>query len=325
MRAAVIHRFGGPERVSIETRPTPTPKPDEVLIRVHASTVSIADYRVRTKDLPKGLGFFGPLALGVFRPRHPVLGMDLAGVVEQVGSEVTRFAIGDRVVGMPGGAFGSHAEYRTMKQDAALAHAPKGWSHEDAVAILFGGVTVVTFLKLYPLSLGMEVLVNGASGATGSSAVQIAKHFGARVTGVTTHGDVVTELGADEVIDYRATDFTALGRQWDVLFDCVGNAPFERVSASIRKGGALLMVISDLRGMLGARRNSRRLGGLVTNGNKPATAADLAFLVALAEAGSLRPVIERIYEFDEIRAAHSRVGENRKVGNLVLRVAPSRS
>lgn len=321
MRAAVVRRFGGPERVAIETVPRPVPKADEVLIRVHASTVSIADYRVRTKDLPKGLGFFGPLALGIVRPRHPVLGMDLAGVVEQVGAEVTRFTVGDRVVGMPGGAFGSHAEYRTMKQDAALAHAPKGWRHEDSVAILFGGVTVVTFLKLYPLTPGMEVLVNGASGAAGSSAVQIAKHFGARVTGVTTHGDVVAGLGADEVIDYRSTDFAALGRQWDVLFDCVGNAPFDRVSASIRRGGALLMVISDLRGMLGARRNSRRLGGVVTNANKAATADDLAFLVSLAEAGTLKPVIEKVYEFDEIRSAHIRVGENRKVGNLVLRVA----
>lgn len=321
MRAAVARRFGGPERVTIESIPRPEPKHDEVLIRVHASTVSIADYRLRTKDLPKGLGFFGPLALGVFRPRHPVLGMDLAGVVEQVGSSVTRFAVGDRVIGMPGSAFGSHAEYRTMKQDAALAHAPAGWSHEDSVAILFGGVTVVTFLKLYPLTPGMEVLVNGASGSTGSSAVQIAKHYGARVTGVTTHGDIVTALGADEVIDYRSVDFAELGRQWDVVFDCVGNAPFARVSSSIRRGGALLMVISDLAGMLSAGRNSRRLGGVVTNSNKGPTPDDLAFLASLAESGELKPVIEKVYEFDEIQAAHVRVGENRKVGNLVVRVS----
>jgi NADPH:quinone reductase-like Zn-dependent oxidoreductase len=322
MRAAVIHRFGGPERVVIEERPRPVPKKNEVLIRVHASTVSIADYRVRTKDLPKGLGFFGPLALGVFRPRRPVLGMDVAGAVEQVGSAVTRFAVGDRVIAMPGARFGGHAEYLAMQQDAALAHAPKGWSHENAVSILFGGVTALTFLRLYPLAAGMRVLINGASGATGSSAVQIAKHYGAHVTGITTHGDVVMRLGADEVIDYRREDFTALGRQWDVVFDCVGNAPFERVSSSIRQGGALLMVISDLRGMLAARRNSRRLGGVVSNDNRAATAADLELLAALAEDGSLRPVIERVYEFDEIREAHARVGENRKVGNLVLRVSP---
>ena len=138
MKAAVYEKFGGPSVVRIVEVPRPAVGEGQVLIRVEASTVSIADYRVRTKDLPKGLAFFGPLALGAFRPRHPVLGMDLAGVVEQVGADVTRFAVGDRVVGMPGGAFGSHAEFRTMKQDAALAHAPKGWSHEDAVAILFG-------------------------------------------------------------------------------------------------------------------------------------------------------------------------------------------
>ena len=152
--------------------------------------------------------------------------------------------------------------------------------------------------------------------------MQIAKHYGARVTAVTTHADVATRLGADEIVDYRSVDFAGLGRQWDVLFDCVGNAPFERVSTSIRRGGALLMVISDLRGMLGAARNSRRLGGVVTNSNKAPTAEDIALLVSLAEAGSLTPVIEKVYEFDEIRAAHVRVGENRKVGNLVLRVAP---
>ena len=322
MRAAVIHRFGGPEQVGIEDLPRPVPKKNEVLIRVHASTVSIADYRVRTKDLPKGLGFFGPLALGAFRPRRPVLGMDVAGVVDEVGSAVTRFAVGDRVIAMPGARYGGHAEYIAVQQDAAIAHAPKGWSHEDAVSILFGGVTVLAFLSLYPLAPGMRVLVNGASGATGSSAVQIAKHYGAHVTGVTTHGDVVTRLGADEVIDYRTTDFASLGRQWDVLIDCVGNAPFERVSSSIRPGGALLMVITDLRGMLSARRNSRRLGGVVSNSSRRVSAADLALLARLAEDGELTPVIERIYEFDEIRAAHARVGENRKVGNLVLRVSP---
>lgn len=321
MRAAVIRRFGGPERVTIESIPRPVAKADEVLIRVHASTVSVADYRMRSRDLPKGLWPFIPIALGVFRPRHPVLGMDVAGVVEGVGSAVTRFSIGDRVVAVTGGAFGGHAEFITVKQDAAIALAPAGWSHEDSVALLFGGVTVVTFLKLYALKPGMRVLVNGASGATGSSAVQIAKHYGAHVTGVSTHSSLVSDLGADAVIDYRSTDFTTIGEQWDVIIDCVGNAPFDRVATSIVRGGALLMVISDLAGMLGARRNSRRLGGVVTNDNKAATSADLAFLAGLAEAGALKSVIEKIYEFDDVRAAHERVGTKRKVGNLVLRVS----
>lgn len=320
MKAAVVRRFGGPERVNIETVPRPVAENDEVLIRVHASTVSVADYRVRSLDLPKGLGFFGPLALGITKPRRPVFGMDVAGVIESVGTSVSRFAVGDRVIAMPGAAFGGHAEYLTMKQDAAIAHAPAGWSHEDAVSVLFGGVTVVTFLKLYAITPGMRVLVNGASGSTGSSAVQIAKHFGAHVTGVTTNGPLVLGLGADRVIDYRTEDFTALGEQWDVIFDCVGNAPFSRVSGSLSRGGALLMVIADLASMLSAGRNSRRLGGVVSNDNKAATADDLALLATLASSGALTPVIEKVYEFDEIREAHERVGSGRKVGNLVLRV-----
>jgi len=325
MRAAVIHRFGGPERVVLETLPRPVPKADEVLIRVHASTVSVADYRVRSLDLPKGLGFFGPLSLGVVRPRHPILGMDLAGVVEEVGAAVTRFAVGDRVIGLPGSRFGAHAELVRMKQDAPLALAPTGWSHEDAVALLFGGVTVLGFLRLRPITPGLRVLVNGASGSVGSSAVQLAAHLGATVTGVSTHAELVTSLGASRVIDYRSADFASSGEQWDLVFDCVGNAPFDRVSASIAPGGTLFLVIADLAGMLGARRNSKKLGGLVTGSNPSPTSADLERLTSLAEAGVLRPVIEKVYEFDEIQAAHARVGSHRKVGNLVLRVTPSES
>lgn len=320
MKAAVVRRFGGPERVNIETVPRPVAAPDEVLIRVHASTVSIADYRVRSLDLPKGLGFFGPLALGITKPRRPIFGMDVAGVIESVGSSVSRFAVGDRVIAMPGAKFGGHAEYIAMKQDAAIAIAPKGWSHEDAVSILFGGVTVLTFLKIYPLTPGMRVLVNGASGAAGTSAVQIAKHFGAHVTGVTTNGELVLSLGADRVIDYRTVDFATLGEKWDVIFECVGNAPFSRVEASLVHGGALLQVITDLAGMLSARRDSRRLGGVVSNDNKGATADDMALLSSLASSGALKPVIEKVYELDDIRAAHERVGSKRKVGNLVVRL-----
>ena len=320
MKAAAIRRFGGPDRVNIEEVARPVAGPDEVLIRVHASTVSVADYRARSRDLPRGLAPLAPLVFGFRTPRNPVLGMDVAGVVDSVGADVTRFAVGDHVIAVPGGRFGGHAEYVTMKQDAEIALAPAGWSHEDSVALLFGGVTVVTFLHLYPLAPGMKVLVNGASGSTGSSAVQIAKHFGAEVTGVTTHRELVLSLGADRVIDYRTTDFTALGEQWDVIFDCVGNAPYSRVSRSLARGGALLLVIADLASMLSARRSSRHLGGLVTYDKKAIVAADLEFLASLASSGELKPVIERIYEFDEIREAHERVGTKRKVGTLVVRV-----
>ncbi|GHF07588.1 NAD(P)-dependent alcohol dehydrogenase [Pseudolysinimonas yzui] len=322
MRAAVYRRFGGPEVVHVENIPRPQPKADEVLIRVHASTVSVADYRSRSLDLPPGLGFFGPLSLGIFGPRRPVLGMDLAGVVEQVGSEVSLFAPGDEVVGLRGFRFGAHAEYAVMRETAAIARKPANLTFDEAVCLVFGGLTARGFLSQVELPAGADVLVNGASGSTGSAAVQIARAMGAHVTGVSSarNHDLVRSLGADEVIDYATTDFAADGKTYDVIVDAVGNAPFARVGASIKPGGALLLVVGDLHSMLTARRDSRRSGKLVTMHGVPSTAADVTYLVELAEAGRFVPVIERHYGLDEIVEAHRFVGTGRKRGNLVLRL-----
>jgi NADPH:quinone reductase-like Zn-dependent oxidoreductase len=323
MQAAVYRRFGGPEVVHVETIKRPEPKAGEVLIRVHASTVSMADYRSRSLDLPKGLGFFGPLSLGVFGPRRRVLGMDLAGVIEQVGTGVTRFAVGDEVVGMRGFRYGGHAEYAVMSQTSTLARKPRNMSLEDAVSLVFGGITMRQFLNLVSLAPGAEVLVNGASGSTGSAAVQLAVALGARVTGVssTANHELVRSLGADEVIDYATADFATNGKTYDVIVDTVGNAPFARVDASIKAGGALLLVVGDLHSMLTARRDSKRSGKLVTMIAPANTAVDMEYLVQLADAGRLVPVIDRRYQLDEIVEAHRYLGTRRKRGNLVLRLS----
>lgn len=322
MRAAVNHRFGGPEVVKVALVKRPTPKADEVLIRVHASTVSIADYRCRSKDLPEGLGFFGPLALGIFRPRHPVLGMDVAGVIEAIGSDVTRFAVGDKVIGLRGASFGGHAEYAVMGENSSIALAPTNMSLEDAVSLVFGGATMRVFFNLVTLHPKAEVLVNGASGSTGTAAVQLAKALGAHVTAVSSlrNHELVRSLGADEVIDYATTDFTANGKTYDVVVDTVGNAPYSRAGGSVRPGGALLLVVASLRSMLRAKRDSRRGGILVTNATPVPTASDLEYLVSLAEKGLFVPVIDRRYTFDTIVEAHEYVGTGRKRGNLVLEI-----
>jgi NADPH:quinone reductase-like Zn-dependent oxidoreductase len=323
MKAAVYRKFGGPEVVRIEDVPRPTPAPNEVLIRVHASTVSVADYRSRSKDLPKGMGFFGPLSLGIFGPRKRILGMDVAGVIEQIGSGVTRFSIGDKVIAMRGSRFGGHAEYAVMPETGTIAMAPTNLSLEDAVSLIFGGITARQFLNLVTLAPGAEVLVNGASGSTGSAAVQLAVALGARVTGVSSavNHELVRSLGASEVIDYAATDFAANGKTYDVIIDCVGNAGFDRVSDSIKPGGALLLVVGDLHSMLTVRRDSKRSGKLVTMTTPGATASDMEYLVQLAEAGKFVPVVDRTYSLDEIVEAHRYVGTGRKRGNLVLRLS----
>lgn len=323
MRAAVAPRFGGPEVMRVEKIATPQPKADELLVRVKASTVSIADHRMRSRDLPKGLGFLIPISIGPFRPRKPVLGMDVAGVVEAVGEEVTGFQPGDEVIAMLGGAFGGHAEYARVPVSKAIARKPAGLTWEEAVALVFGGHTALAFLDRIEIGPGTEVLVNGASGAVGTAAVQLAKLRGARVTAVTSGGnaELVRSLGADRVIDYRAEDFARNGETYDAIVDCVGNASFERVEGSIRPGGALLMVVADLKGMLSARRNSRRSGGLVTFEGAPVTSERFDAFARLAESGEFRPVIDRTFDLDEIVAAHRYVDTGRKRGNVVLRVA----
>jgi len=324
MTAAMYRRFGPPEVVQVEEVTKPSPRQDEVLIHVHASTVSVADHRGRSRDVPRGLGLLAASGLGVFRPRRKILGMDVAGVVEAVGSGVTNFTPGDEVIAMLGGQFGGHAEYVCVSQSGAIAAKPRNMNFEQAVTLVFGGVTARGFLRHVAIKPGDTVLVNGASGAVGTAAVQLAKQLGAHVTGVCSgaNRELVTALGADRVIDYSTHDFTADGDTYDVIIDCVGNAPFERVEASINPGGALLLVIVDLKGLLAASRQSRRSGKLVTANVGKYKAEDLAFLVELAESGQFRPVIDRTYDLSDIVEAHRYVDTGRKKGNVVVRIAP---
>jgi len=322
MRAAVVHRFGGPEVVKVERVPKPVPKADELLVRVHASTVSIADHRTRSRDLPKGMWFYVPLALGVFRPRKPVLGMDAAGVVEAVGDEVTGFAPGDEVIAMLGSSFGAHAEYARVPQSDAIALKPRNLTLEESASLVFGGYTALAYLNRVKLGPGSEVLVNGASGAVGTAVVQLAKQRGATVTGVCSAGkaDLVRSLGADHVIDRAGEDFATSGRTYDVIVECGGDAPFERVEHSLKPGGALLLVITSLRGILTASRHTRRSGKTVTFTPMPVSHEDLAGLSRLAEEGRIRPVIDRTFDLDDIVEAHRYVDSGAKRGNVVLRI-----
>jgi NADPH:quinone reductase-like Zn-dependent oxidoreductase len=322
MRAAVYRRFGGPDTVHVEELPRPTVGPDDVLIRVHASTVSAADHRARSRELPRGLGLLAAAGIGLLRPKRPVLGFDAAGVVEAVGANVTRFASGDEVIAMLGGHFGGHAEYAVVRPGDAIARKPRNMTFEGAVTLVFGGLTARGFLEQATLAPGAAVLVNGASGAVGTAAVQLAAHAGAHVTGVCSvaNQELVTSLGAERVIDYTTEDFTAETATYDVIVDCVGNAPYERVRHLLRPRGALLLVITDLRGLLLAPVRTRRTGHLGTAQVGALTADDLAFLVDLAEAGHYRAVRDRTYDLADIAGAHRYVDTGRKRGNVVLRI-----
>jgi NADPH:quinone reductase-like Zn-dependent oxidoreductase len=325
MRAASADRFGPPEVVRLMQAPRPEPKPDELLVRVRASTVSVADQRLRSRRVPRGTALLVAPTIGLFRPRVRVLGMEAAGVVEAVGSAVTRYAPGDEVIVMRGARFGCHAEYVTVPEDGEVAPKPRNLSFEEAAAAIFGGHTAIRYLDQAKIGPGTRVLVNGASGAVGSAVVQLAAARGATVTAVTSgrNAALVRSLGATHVIDHEREDFAAPGAdaRYDVIVECVGNAPFARVAHLIRPGGALLLVIADLPAMLAAGRQSRRAGIRVDHRGGEMGAEGMARLTALAEAGDLRPVIDRTYDLGEIVEAHRYVDTGRKRGSVVLRVA----
>jgi len=323
MRAAVYRRFGGPEVVEIEEVPRPVPRPTEVLIRIHATTVSTADRRARSKDVPAGLSLPSSLVLGFVRPRRPILGMDAAGVVEEAGAHVTRFRPGDEVVGMLGSRFGGHAQYAVADESSALALKPTSASFAEAAALVFGGITARAFFNHARLEGGSRVLVNGASGAVGSAAVQLAKAAGAHVTAVcgARNASFAIALGADDIVDYRNMDFAEGDTSYDIVMDCVGNAPFSRVRPIVAPSGAVLLVASDLHSVLAASGQGRKHGLTVATTPGRYLAGDLAYLVDLAENGRLRPVIDRIYALDQIAEAHRYVDTGRKRGNVVIDVA----
>jgi NADPH:quinone reductase-like Zn-dependent oxidoreductase len=259
------------------------------------------------------------LKLGFTRPKKPILGFELAGQIESVGSAVSRFQPGDRVVASRGFDFGCHAEFATVAEQGAIARIPENLSYQDAVALCFGGTTALNFFRLGKLAAGETLLINGASGAVGTMAVQIAKHFGAEVTAVCSgaNAELVRGLGADHVIDYTSDDFTRNGQRYDVIMDNQGTAPYSRVKGSLEPGGRFLMIVGDLWQMVAASRQKATVNSSA-NDSSTTTADRYHTLLSLAHDAVLRPVIDSILPFAEIVEAHRRVDGGHKVGSVVL-------
>ena len=323
MRAAVHERYGGPEVVRLTDVPAPALHPGDLLVRAYASDVSVADHRLRARDLPRGMGVLAGPVVGFRRPRRQVLGMEVAGVVAATGPRVTGFRPGDRVVAATGSGFGGHAELVRVPASGVVAHVPDALRLDEAVALVFGGLTAHKFLSRADVRPGTEVLVNGASGAVGTMVVQLAAARGARVTAVCSapNADLVRSLGATEVVDHLTQDVTALGRRVDVVVDCVGTLPLARARRVLRRGGTLLLVVADLAGTIGAPF-ARLRGVRAVTGDLPTSAADLTELLRLAAEGTLRPVVDRTYAFEDVVEAHRYVDTGRKRGAVVLRILP---
>jgi NADPH:quinone reductase-like Zn-dependent oxidoreductase len=321
MKAVVVERYGPPDVLRLVEVAKPIPRDNELLVRVRATTVNSGDARVRALRVPRGVKLLSRLRLGLVRPRHPILGFELAGEIEAVGASVTAYRPGERVVGSAGFAFGCHAEYRCLPDEAAIAPIPESLGFEEAVSLCFGGATAAYFLRRGELARGETLLVNGASGAVGTMAVQLAKRLGAEVTGVCSSAnlDLVRSLGADHVIDYTKDDFSRNGLTYDVVMDTVGNAPFSRARTSLRSSGRFLMVVGNLPQMLLAGFQ-RQVVSAAAKDSEMMTSEAYRFLLDLAAAGELRPVIDRTYPLERISEAHAYVDTGRKRGSVVITV-----
>jgi len=322
MKAAVYTRYGPPDVVQIKDVEKPEPKDNEVLVRIHATTVSAADWRMR-----RAVPFLVRFITGLWRPKKvQILGMEFAGEVESLGKAVTRFGEGDQVFGSNGFKFGAHAEYLCLPEDALLATKPVNMTFEEAAAVLFGGVSALHFLRKATIQAGQKVLIYGASGSVGVFTVQLARHFGAHVTAVcsTANLDLVKSLGADEVVDYTREDFSRAGRVYDIVFDTVGKSGFSRSLKSLKRGGFYVRVggsgrlLSILGGILQEKWASITGAARVIGGVAGGAAEDLSFLKGLIEAGKLRTVIDKRYSLDEIAEAHRYVEAGHKKGHVVI-------
>ena len=326
MKAVVCEKYGPPEVLELKEKDKPVPKDNEVLVKVHASTVNAADCNVRGLTyIPPGLGFLAKSMLGFKKPKISVPGSVLAGEIEAAGKEVLSFKPGDRVYGT-GAEMGAYAEYACRPENGAIARLPENLSYEQAATIPYGGLTALYFLRdKAGVTRGHKVLVNGASGGVGVYAVQLAHYFGAEVTGVCSTGnmDFVLSLGADRVIDYTKEDYSRTGDKWDVIFDMVvGKTSFSRAKKALRPLGYYLAVAGGLRDMLQMIRTSVAGGKKVVFGGGTAceTRENMVFLSELLEAKKLLPVLDRSFPLEQIVDAHRYVESGHKIGNIAITV-----
>jgi NADPH:quinone reductase-like Zn-dependent oxidoreductase len=322
MRAIVCTKYGPPDVLQIKEIEKPVPKNNEVLVRVKATTVTQADTRVRGFRVP--LSFWVParFAIGVTKPKRPVLGTELAGVVEEIGKDVRKFKEGDQVFALTGHDLGCYAEFRCVPEDGVMVQKPVKLSFEEAAAIPMGGLTALHFLRKGNVERGQRVLIYGASGSIGTYAVQLAKHLGAVVTGVcsTANLDLVHSLGADKVFDYTKEDFSSEGGIYDVVFDTVGMSSLPASMRSLKKGGCYLQALAPPGVNIRMRWAAMTTGNRMVGGTMAEGTEGLVFLKELAEAGKIKPVIDRIYPLEQIVDAHRYVDQGHKRGNVVIKV-----
>jgi NADPH:quinone reductase-like Zn-dependent oxidoreductase len=321
MKAIVCTKYGPPDVLKLQEVETPVPKDNEVLIRVHATTVTKYDCWTRSATAPTGFGLISRIAGGFTKPKKTIIGTELAGEIEAVGKDVKRFKEGDQVFAFTAN-LGAYAEYICMPEGGAVAIKPTNMTYEEAAAVPYGGLTALHFLRKGNIQSGQKVLIFGASGGLGTYAVQLAKHFGAEVTGVcsTINVELVNSLGANTVIDYTKEDFTKSGETYDVIFDTVGKSSFSGSSRSLKKKGFYIFSTFGLPKLVQILWLSMTSSKKVIIGIVKDRTEDLIFLKELIEAGKIKPVIDRCYPFEQTAEAHSYVEKGHAKGKVVITV-----
>ena len=324
MKAVVYTQYGSPDVLALKEVAKPTPKENEVLIRIRATTVTAVDSIFR-----QGNEWAARIVTGFSKPKNPILGAELAGEIEAVGTAVRQFKKGDAVFAATKTGFEAYAEYVCLPEDGVVVTKPANMSYEEAAAVPAGALTALPFLRDNGnIQSGQKVLINGASGSVGSYAVQLAKYYGAEVTGVCSGANVelVKSLGADQVIDYTQEDFSQRGETYDIIFDAVGKSSFARCKNVLKQDGVYLSAVLTLRLLL------QMLWTSVVGGKKAMIAftglrptheqrKDLHFLKGLIEAGELKSIIDKTYAIEHIVEAHRYVDKGHKKGNVVVRLA----
>lgn len=323
MKAIICPKYGPPEVLHLAEVAKPVPKANEVLIKIYATTVTVADYRIRSFTVPLSYWLPARLALGVTKPKNPILGVELAGEVESVGSSVRRFKKGDRVFAATLSGGGAYAEYICLPEHGPIAVKPENISFEEAAAIPIGAQTALHYLRKANIQNGQTILIYGAAGSVGTYAVQLAKYFGAVVTGVCSAAniDLVKSLGADKVIDYTKENFADTGEMFDIVFEAVNKSSFKDCIKVVKRSGIYINITQPIPTfrMLWSKLTTEKK--LILGENVPDTAELLNILKELIAAGKIKAVIDRCYTMEQIVEAHRYVEQGHKKGNVVVSIA----